>query len=109
MNPPSPASAALRQQGIDALRAGQLDSAIEILTRCLMTSPEDGEAQACLGVAYSQKGLHEQALRMLDLAVQKQPAAAGVHFNRGVALERAGRPAEAAAAYQQAARLNPNH
>ncbi len=96
-----------RQEGIQALQAGQLDAAIDAFFRCLQSEPNDVEAQALIGVAYSQKGLHQQALRMLDQAARTQPGSAIIRFNHAVALERAGRAPEAIAAFREALRLDP--
>src|SRR5438874_1752189 len=106
---PSLTNAPLRQQGVEALRGGQIDAAIDALSRHLTSAPDDAEALGWLGVACSQKGLHDQAVPYLDRAAHLQPAMPGLHFNRAVALERAGRAADAAAAYQQTLRLNPSH
>ena len=80
----------LREQGIQSLREGNLDQAIDLLARVVMADSQDAEAQAFLGVAYSQKGLHAQAKRALQSAVDREPRNAGFRFNLGVALEQAG-------------------
>jgi uncharacterized RDD family membrane protein YckC len=99
----------VREQGIQALREGDLDRAIDLLTRTLNTGGRDAEVQMLLGVAYSQKGLHTQARRALQTAVELQPESAAFQFNLGVALERAGDVAAAVAAFRETLRLNPEH
>jgi uncharacterized RDD family membrane protein YckC len=97
----------LREQGIQALREGNLDQAIDRLSRTLIADTQDAEAQMFLGIAYSQKGLHAPAKRALQTAVELRPQEARWHFNLGVALELAGDTAGAEDAYRQAARLAP--
>jgi uncharacterized RDD family membrane protein YckC len=102
-------TADLRARGADALRRGQADEAIQALTQHLRATPTDGDGFGMLGIAYSQKGQHAQAIQCLDRAVQLRPDAAPLHFNRGLALERAGRTADAAGAFGQTLRLDPKH
>jgi hypothetical protein len=106
MDTPTPS---LREQGIQALRAGNLDGAIDLLARAAMADGQDAEAQAFLGVAYSQKGQHDLAQRALQAAIAMQPQEARYPFNLGVAREQAGDAAGAAQAYREALRLNPAH
>jgi uncharacterized RDD family membrane protein YckC len=98
-----------RARGIQALRAGDLDQAIDLLARAVIADGRDGEAQAFLGVAYSQKGLHAQATRALQTAVDLEPRSAGHWYNLGIALERAGDLPGAAVAYGETLRINPVH
>src|SRR5438270_8712925 len=97
----------LREQGVQALREGNLDGAVDLRARAVMADGQDADAQAFLGVAYSQKGLHAQAKRALETAVELQPQNAAFQFNLGVALEHAGDQAGATAAYRTALQLNP--
>jgi tetratricopeptide (TPR) repeat protein len=106
MDTPTPS---LREQGIQALRAGNLDGAIDLLARAAMADGQDAEAQAFLGVAYSQKGQHDLAQRALQAAIAMQPQEARYPFNLGVAREQAGDATGAVQAYREALRLNPAH
>lgn len=99
----------LRDQGIEALRARDFDRAIDLLARAVMADDGDADSKALLGVAYSQKGLHTQAKRALQAAVDLQPQNANFRFNLGVALERAGDSEGAAAAYRETLQLNKDH
>jgi uncharacterized RDD family membrane protein YckC len=98
-----------REQGIAALREGDLDRAIDCLGRAVALDDRDAEARACLGVAYSRKGRHAQAKQMLQAAVELQPQNARYRFNLGAALEAAGDAAGAALAYREALRIDPAH
>lgn len=98
-----------REQGIAALREGDLDRAIDCLGRAVALDDRDAEARACLGVAYSRKGLHAQAKQLLQAAVELQPQNARYRFNLGAALETAGDAPGAALAYREALRIDPEH
>lgn len=99
----------LRDQGVEALKNGQIDLAIDILSRVVVSQDDDAEAKALLGVAYSQKGLHNQAKRALQTAVELQPQNPNFQFNLGVAYERAGDLKAAAIAWRDALHYSPNH
>ncbi len=106
MESPTPS---LREQGLQALRESNIDSAVDLLARAVMADGRDAEAQAFLGVAYSRQGQHALAARALRTAVELQPGEARYRFNLGVALESAGDAEGAAMAYREALRLNPRH
>jgi uncharacterized RDD family membrane protein YckC len=99
----------LRQQGMQALQEGNLDKATDLLARAVMADDKDNDAKALLGIAYSQKGLHAQAKRALETAVQMEPQNANYRFNLGVVLARAGEMPAAAAAYRDTLTVNPQH
>src|SRR2546422_6195344 len=99
----------LRARGIQELRAGNLDQAIDLLARAVIADVRDVEAQAFLGVAYSQKGLHTQATRALQTAADLEPRNASHWYNLGMALERAGDMPGAAVAYGEVLQINPVH
>jgi Flp pilus assembly protein TadD len=105
----SPSHADSRSRGLEALQQGDAVAAIAALADHLASEPRDAEACALLGIACSQQLLHAKALFALDRAVQLRPDSAALHFNRGVALERAGRAEAAAEAFQTALRLEPGH
>jgi hypothetical protein len=104
-----PSTAPLRDQALQAMREGQIDKAIDLLARAVMRDDSDAEAKALLGVAYSQKGLHEQAKRALQTAVELQPQNPSFKFNLGMVLERAGDTPGAAVAFWETLQLNKDH
>lgn len=106
MSAPTPS---LREQGVQALHEGNLDKAIDLLARAVMADDKDAEAKALLGITYSQKGLHTQAKRALQTAVELHPNNANYRFNLGVVLERAGDMPGAAAAYRDTLAINKDH
>lgn len=99
----------LREQGIRALREGDDDRAIDLLTRAVLVDSRDAEARACLGITASRKGLHVRAISALREAVALDPANTNFRYNLGVALERANEPREAYLAYQETLRRAPDH
>jgi len=99
----------LRDQGLQALRDGDDTHAIDLLTRAVLADDRDAEARACLGIAYSRKGLHEQAIRLLQETVGLAPESPNFRFNLGVAYDRAGQTEPARAAFLATLRLAPDH
>ncbi len=102
-------AAGLREQATQALRSGDVEQAIEILARVVMLDDNDVDAKALLGVAYSQKGIHPQAIRALTTAVERQPKNPTYRFNLAIVLERAGDMAGCAHALNDTLQLNRDH
>lgn len=103
------ASPSLREQGIQALREGRIDAAIDLLSRAALAGGDDAEAQACLGIACSRNGLHAQARQALEAAVALEPGNADYRFHLGAALEQAGDLSGALRAYREALRIDDSH
>jgi Flp pilus assembly protein TadD len=106
MDDPAPS---LREQGSQAQREGKIDAAVDLLARAVMSGPQDAEAQAFLGVAYSQKGLHPQAKEAPETAAILQPQNVQYRLNLDVALEQAGVRAVATSAFSEALQIDPTH
>jgi hypothetical protein len=106
MSTPTPS---LREQGFQALQEGNLDKAVDCLARAVMANDKDADAKAFLGIAYSQRGLHPQARRALQSAVDLQPQNANFRFYLGVAAQRAGDTQAAAVAFRDTLQLNRDH
>jgi tetratricopeptide (TPR) repeat protein len=64
--------------------------------------PTAARMRTALGAAYLERGKLEAGLAQLDAAAALDGSSPDVHLFRGLALESAGRPAEAAAAYHRA-------
>ena len=103
------ATPSLREQGMQALQQGRIDQAIDLLARAVMADDRDADAKAILGVAYSQKGLHAQAKRALQTAVELQPQNPSFRYNLGIVLERSGEMQGAAIAYRDTLQINKDH
>ena len=102
---------------IDAMAAGlkQWDAAVAKVEAGLASSigaapPEAASRmRMALGAVYLERGRYEAAAGQFELASKVNPAASDPHAFRGMALERAGRQAEAAASYRLAWLANPGH
>jgi tetratricopeptide (TPR) repeat protein len=62
-----------------------------------------------LATAFTRQGLHREALKALDAAVEIKPGDAELWLQRGNALAVLQRPVDAVVSYQQALKLNPRH
>src|SRR5271165_1595379 len=67
------ASAALREQGLQRLRAGDLARAIDLLSRAGAQDPDDPQTQLSLGIALQGKRRHAEALAPLERAQKSLP------------------------------------
>lgn len=91
-----------RDAGIQALKNGDPKGALQYLAEAVKQNPSDAQAYAYLGTAYGQLNLPVQAAQCLERAVALAPQSAALHFNYGMALERAGQGGEAVASYRRA-------
>ena len=67
------ASAVLREQGLQLLRAGDLAQAIDLLSRAAARDPDDPQTQLSLGIALQGKRRHAEALAPLERAQRSLP------------------------------------
>ncbi|HTE17816.1 MAG TPA: tetratricopeptide repeat protein, partial [Armatimonadota bacterium] len=91
-----------RTAGVQALKSGDPKGAIQHLAQAVQQNPRDAHSYAYLGAAFGQLNMSDNAVECLTRAVALEPASAPLQFNLGTALERAGRGADAAAAYRKA-------
>jgi hypothetical protein len=98
-----------REDGIQALKTGDLKRALQLLTQAVKEHPQDAQSFAYLGTAYGQAGHFPQAVECFRSAARLTPQSAAIYFNLGAALEKAGRPEEALKALQQVVALDPSH
>lgn len=77
-------AAAVFQQGQQALRAGNLDSAEAAFRRVLKMDPQSAAAHANLGVVYMRRKTWEPALVELRKAEQLAPKMSGIRLNIGL-------------------------
>lgn len=100
---------ALFLEGRSLHNLGEPDKAIEALRHSLEIDPDDGYAWNLLGLTHLLEEDDEAALQPLQRAAGLQPDVAYIQNNLGMALERNGRPAEAAFAYGRAVELDAGH
>jgi hypothetical protein len=91
------------------VKRGQIEPAATLYRAILQQHPDDHRALAELGRLALTLVYTQEALDLLDQAVASEPFTATHHANRGMALERLGRGAEALAALHQAAVLDPEN
>lgn len=97
------------EEGNEALRAGDYLKARETLSAYLAEAPEDWNAAQNLAVAYQLEGRTEEALGVLDAALQSHPGVASLHANRAQMLREAGRMAGALEAIKRASEIEPGN
>ena len=92
--------------GLLSARTQHYDHAVEWITRAIRQSPKP-EYLASLGTALQQQGRLEDALQVLDKAVQLRPDDGKGWISLGKILDDLNRPGDALLSFQQALRLNP--
>ncbi|HEY1266383.1 MAG TPA: tetratricopeptide repeat protein [Candidatus Binatia bacterium] len=93
-------------------RLGEDDAAVAELTKLVSARPEMPEAWVTLAGIYCNRGKYDEALSLLDEAVRAFPAAdwrnvQQYSYNRGLALTRTGRSAEAIEQFKAALASEP--
>jgi predicted TPR repeat methyltransferase len=97
------------QQALALHQQGKLDTAETVYRRILQSEPLHGDALQYLGVIAAQRGEAQAAVDLMDQAIAINPANASLWSNRGGALLRLRRHAEALDSYDRALALNPRH
>lgn len=92
---------ALQQQG-------RLAEAAALLREMIAWEPRNGDALHLLGITSGQMGQPQEAVRLISAAVDLRPANPYMQCNLGNALSSIGRYADAADAFQRAAKLKPD-
>jgi tetratricopeptide (TPR) repeat protein len=96
------------QIGRALLVQGRLPEAEEAFRTALSLDPKNAAALQGAGEVLIDRDRYVEAIEMLQRAVTADPAQAGCHNSLGVALALAGRPREAAQAFDSAFRLAPS-
>ena len=95
------------QQGIDALKAGNVDLAIEYLEQATAANPSDFQGFNCLGIAYAKKQLYNRAVGAFLVAIKLRPGVASIHYNIGLACQADGLPDRAREEFRKALQIDP--
>lgn len=98
-----------KDQGVEALKQGDVRGALQHLTEALRQNPGDVQAQAYLGTAYGQLGMFSEAAECLGKATAMAPHSAPLQFNYGTALEKSGNRVDAVAAYRRSLTLDGSY
>jgi len=102
---PAADAAEIRAQleaAVAALQGDRLDAAEALLLQVLSLDARQPDALHFLGILRHRQGDADAALALLERALQRAPANAGILLNRGNVLYENGRAPEAVAAYQAA-------
>lgn len=98
----------LLQAGLTNQRAGRAAIAADIYRQVLRFDPRQPDALHLMGVLELDRGRLEEALVLLDQAVEAAPDRADLHLSRAGALARMSRTVEARDAFAAATRLAPD-
>src|SRR5688572_7706850 len=97
----------LNYLGAYTLAQGDAVEALRYLTRAIESDPGLAIAHANLSRLYSQQGDAVRALEAITAAIHAEPTAWGAHFEKARLLENAGRPREAATAWDSGLQYMP--
>ncbi len=99
---------ALHLMGLLSLQHQQYDEAVKWLSHAIRSDPKPLYLRS-LGTTLLKQGRGEEALQVIDKAVQLKADDADLWRNLGDALVEMDRPQDAILSYQQALKLNPRH
>lgn len=88
---------------------GRYAEAAKAYEELIKEDPNDGALYASLAGTYGVLGRYDEALQMLDKAERLAPLNPETYHNRGVILERQGKPQEAVKQYATALRYNSDY
>ena len=107
---PRPPPPCARRWSIAPVELARFDDAVEVLREAARASPQDAEAQLKLGSALLHfAGNASEAVPVLQAALRLRKDDARPYGELGLALHRLGQHAEAAAAFAEAERLDPDY
>ena len=106
--PAAEATEALHVRGLAARAAGRPAAAMELFRAALRADPEHVGAHAALSTVAGEQGDHQTALLHAVQALRSSDALE-LHVAAARAYERAGRPAEAVAAFRDVVAREPDH
>ncbi|MHB0999502.1 MAG: tetratricopeptide repeat protein [Armatimonadota bacterium] len=99
----------LLQQGLDHLKAHQIDEAIDVLETVTKDFPHDYRAFNYLGIAYAQKGKHNLAIGALQAALQIRSDIPSIRYNLGLAYQADGLTEMAIHEFDQVVQMDPSY
>jgi tetratricopeptide (TPR) repeat protein len=99
---------ALCMLGVMKLRREDLDGAIELLRRAIISKPDFSDAQKNLGSLLARKGKLEEAVKAYQKALELRPGDARAHFDLGNIFLRQNKSDEALAEYSKAVEQAPD-
>jgi Flp pilus assembly protein TadD len=97
------------EQGLAAMRAGNIEAAVPALEEAARQSGKDYQVFNYLGAAYAAQGRYEKAIGAFKTAEQIAPGVARIHYNIAQAYEAVGILAEAEYEYEKAVSIEPTY
>lgn len=102
-------SAPLQRAGLDAMKAGRLQEAVQYLNQARNIEPDAPETYTYLGVAYTQLGDWDGANHAFGHAVELEPNSPKARFNLGKVFQMEGQTDGARFCYRKALELDPSY
>lgn len=99
----------LMETAVRLHQAGDAVGAAGAYQKILAAEPDNPDAVHYLGLCAGDLGRFEAALELIERSIALRPKCAAFHNNRGNILKRAGRPADAEAAYRHAVGLDGSY
>lgn len=99
----------LRQAGVQALKEGRVQDAVQALLKAAEADPESFDTYSYLGAAYSRLGDYERARKAFGRAIQINVQSPRGWYNLGVAHQMAGDTDAARTCYERALALDANY
>jgi len=99
---------ALQLLGVTAFQVGEIDIAVEFITKAVTIKPDYDEGHFNLGIALKAQGKTDQAIASYRRAVAINPDNADAHYNLGNALKDQEQFEAAMTSYHLALATNPN-
>jgi Flp pilus assembly protein TadD len=93
----------------DAIDRGEPARALEYADRARAAARHDPEVLNAYGVALFHCNRAKQALAVYDAALRQAPDRAGIHYNKGCALDALGLSKRARLSFERAVALKPDH
>jgi len=106
---PTAAVAANNLAWIYAEEGDKLDEALRLAQSAATRLQDNAEVQDTIGWIYVKKELPTLAIPAFEKSVEKAPDNPSYHYHLGLAYQKAGDPARARAAAQQALKIKPDH
>jgi tetratricopeptide (TPR) repeat protein len=97
------------KRGVDAFKAGDIDTAIQELETATHLDHENHKAFSYLGAAYAAKQRYNAAIGAFKTAEQIAPGVASIHYNIAQAYEASGILMEAEYEYERAIEIDPTY
>lgn len=98
---------ALNLLGALAMQSGNVEAAIDLMSKATVVSPEYGDAHSNLGLALQARGRLEEARDSFEKVLSLNPEQAEAHGNLGSVLQGLGLLDEAVECYRRALQLKP--